>query len=155
MGKHGKRYQEAAKLVEHGKTYDPEEAMSLLKQTATTKFDGSVEAHIRLGVDPRHADQMVRGTVVLPHGTGKKKKVLVIAAGDKLREAEEALQSFFLRRQPLPYCWQKAEVCGYSIFGPQSCRMPSSFCSIPVRNRRQHTLAFRASIRTSSWRDGR
>jgi len=90
MGRHGKRYQEAAKLVEHGKTYDPEEAMSLLKQTATTKFDGSVEAHIRLGVDPRHADQMVRGTVGLPHGSGKVVRVAVFAQGDKAAEATAA-----------------------------------------------------------------
>jgi large subunit ribosomal protein L1 len=90
MGKHGKRYQEAAKLVEHGKTYDPDEAMSLLKQTATTKFDGSVEAHIRLGVDPRHADQMVRGTVGLPHGSGKVVRVAVFAQGDKAAEATAA-----------------------------------------------------------------
>ena len=90
MGKHGKRYQEAAKLVEHGKAYEPDEAMDLLKQTATTKFDGSVEAHIRLGVDPRHADQMVRGTVGLPHGSGKVVRVAVFAQGDKAAEAAAA-----------------------------------------------------------------
>jgi len=90
MGKHGKRYQDAAKLVEEGKNYEPEEAMALLKQTATTKFDGSVEAHIRLGVDPRHADQMVRGTVGLPHGSGKVVRVAVFAQGDKAAEATAA-----------------------------------------------------------------
>jgi large subunit ribosomal protein L1 len=90
MGKHGKRYQDAAKLVERGKVYEPDEAMSLLKQTATTKFDGSVEAHIRLGVDPRHADQMVRGTVGLPHGSGKVVRVAVFAQGDKAAEATAA-----------------------------------------------------------------
>ncbi|MGD8486099.1 MAG: 50S ribosomal protein L1 [Chloroflexota bacterium] len=90
MGKHGKRYQEAAKLVEHGKVYEPDEAMDLLKRTATTKFDGSVEAHIRLGVDPRHADQMVRGTVGLPHGSGKEVRVAVFAQGDKAAEATAA-----------------------------------------------------------------
>jgi large subunit ribosomal protein L1 len=90
MGKHGKRYQDAAKLVERGKVYEPDEAMSLLKQTATTKFDGSVEAHIRLGVDPRHADQMVRGTVGLPHGSGKIVRVAVFAQGDKAAEATAA-----------------------------------------------------------------
>jgi large subunit ribosomal protein L1 len=94
MGKHGKRYQDAAKLVEHGKTYEPEEAMDLLKQTATTKFDGSVEAHIRLGVDPRHADQMVRGTVSLPHGSGKVVRVAVFAQGDKAAEATAAGADF-------------------------------------------------------------
>lgn len=90
MGKHGKRYQEAAKLVEHGRVYEPDEAMTLLKETSTTKFDGSVEAHIRLGVDPRHADQMVRGTVTLPHGSGKVVRVAVFAQGDKAAEAEAA-----------------------------------------------------------------
>jgi len=90
MGKHGKRYQDAAKLLEHGKVYEPDEAMSLLKQTATTKFDGSVEAHIRLGVDPRHAEQMVRGTVGLPHGSGKVVRVAVFAQGDKAAEATAA-----------------------------------------------------------------
>ena len=90
MGKHGKRYQDAAKLIEHGKTYEPQAAMDLLKQTATTKFDGSVEAHIRLGVDPRHADQMVRGTVSLPHGSGKVVRVAVFAQGDKAAEAAAA-----------------------------------------------------------------
>ncbi len=90
MGKHGKRYQEAAKLVDHERVYEPEEAMALLKQTATTKFDGSLEAHIRLGVDPRHAEQMVRGTVGLPHGSGKVVRVAVFAQGDKAAEATDA-----------------------------------------------------------------
>jgi len=90
MAQHGKRYQDAAKLIEHGKTYEPDEAMSLLKQTSTTKFDGSVEAHIRLGVDPRHAEQMVRGTVSLPHGSGKVVRVVVFAQGDKAAEATAA-----------------------------------------------------------------
>ena len=94
MGKHGKRYQDAAKLVEHGKTYEPVEAMGLLKETSTTKFDGSVEAHIRLGVDPRHADQMVRGTVSLPHGSGKVVRVAVFAQGDKAAEATAAGADF-------------------------------------------------------------
>jgi large subunit ribosomal protein L1 len=94
MGKHGKRYQDAASLVEHGKTYEPEAAMDLLKQTATTKFDGSVEAHIRLGVDPRHAEQMVRGTVTLPHGSGKVVRVAVFAQGDKAAEATAAGADF-------------------------------------------------------------
>ena len=90
MGKHGKRYQEAAKLVERGRIYEPQEAMALLKETSTVKFDPSVEAHIRLGVDPRHADQMVRGTVALPHGTGKVVRVAVFAQGDKAAEATAA-----------------------------------------------------------------
>ncbi len=90
MGQHGKRYLDAAKLVEHGMAYAPDEAMALLKQTSTTKFDGSVEAHMRLGVDPRHAEQMVRGTVSLPHGSGKVVRVAVFAEGDKAAEATAA-----------------------------------------------------------------
>jgi large subunit ribosomal protein L1 len=91
---HGKRYQDAAKLVEHGKAYEPDEAMALLKQTSTTKFDGSVEAHMRLAVDPRHAEQMVRGTVSLPHGSGKTVRVAVFAQGDKALEANAAGADF-------------------------------------------------------------
>ncbi|MBM7583438.1 large subunit ribosomal protein L1 [Caldicoprobacter guelmensis] len=88
--KRGKRYQELLKLVDRTKLYDPEEAVRLVKQTANAKFDETVEVAVRLGVDPRHADQQVRGTVVLPNGTGKTVKVLVFAKGDKAREAEEA-----------------------------------------------------------------
>jgi large subunit ribosomal protein L1 len=90
MSGHGKKYQQAAALVERGKPYPPDEAMELLKQTSYTNFDASAEAHIRLGVDPRHADQMVRGTVVLPHGTGKKIRVLAFAQGEKAQEALRA-----------------------------------------------------------------
>jgi large subunit ribosomal protein L1 len=87
---HGKKYNQAAALVEHGKAYDLETAMDLLNKTAFTSFDASAEAHIRLGIDPRHADQMVRGTVVLPHGTGKKVRVIVFAQGEKAQEALRA-----------------------------------------------------------------
>jgi large subunit ribosomal protein L1 len=84
---HGKKYKQAVALVEHGKAYDLATAMALLKQTTYTGFDASAEAHIRLGIDPRHADQMVRGTVVLPHGTGKKIRAIVFAQGEKAQEA--------------------------------------------------------------------
>jgi len=87
---HGKKYLEAAKLVERERLYPPDEAAELVKQTTTVNFDASIEAHIRLGVDPRHADQMVRGTVVLPHGTGKQVRVVVFAQGDKGQEALRA-----------------------------------------------------------------
>jgi len=87
---HGKRYVEAAKTVGNGKARDPREALELVKQSATAKFDETVDVAVRLGVDPRHGDQMVRGTTTLPHGTGKSKKVAVIAKGDKAKEAEEA-----------------------------------------------------------------
>ena len=85
--KTGKRYSEAAKLLEKTKTYDLEEAVALVKKTASAKFDETIEAHFRLGVDGRHADQQVRGAVVLPHGTGKTVKVLVFAKGNKVDEA--------------------------------------------------------------------
>ncbi|HPT79115.1 MAG TPA: 50S ribosomal protein L1 [Candidatus Atribacteria bacterium] len=92
--KRGKKYLESLKLVDRAKLYDPEEAIRLTKQTAKAKFDETVEMSIRLGVDPRHADQQVRGAVVLPHGTGKTVKVLVFAKGEKAREAEEAGADF-------------------------------------------------------------
>ena len=88
--KKGKRYQENFKLVDRTVLYDPEDAVKLVKQTANAKFDETIEASVRLGVDPRHADQQVRGTVVLPHGTGKTVRVMVKANGDSAREAEEA-----------------------------------------------------------------
>ena len=84
---HGKKYNEAAKLVDHDQVYAPAEAVDLVKQTSVVNFDPTVEAHIKLGVDPRHADQMVRGTVVLPHGTGKTVRVAVFAQGEKAQEA--------------------------------------------------------------------
>lgn len=88
--KRGKRYLESAKLVDKTMLYDPSQAIELVRQTAKAKFDETVEAHIKLGVDSRHADQQVRGAVVLPHGTGKTVKVLVFAKGDKAKEAEQA-----------------------------------------------------------------
>jgi large subunit ribosomal protein L1 len=88
--KKGKKYIEAAKLVEKQKLYDVTDAIDLVQKTSTSTFDATVEAHIRLGVDSRHADQQVRGTVVLPHGTGRTQRVLVIAKGDKAAEAEAA-----------------------------------------------------------------
>ena len=90
MAKHGKKYQDAAKLLEAGKLYSVAEAMELVKKTATAKFDETIELHVRLGVDPKYADQQVRGAMVLPHGTGKAKRVLVFAKGEKVKEAEDA-----------------------------------------------------------------
>ena len=86
----GKKYQDSAKLVDKSKQYDPAEAMELITKTAKAKFDETVEAHIKLGVDSRHADQQVRGAIVLPHGTGKTAKILVFAKGAKADEATEA-----------------------------------------------------------------
>ena len=94
MPKHGQRYEEVSKKVDRLKLYDVDEAFGLLRETAKAKFDETVELHIKLGVDGRHADQQVRGAIVLPHGTGKTKRVLVIAKGDKAVEAEKAGAEF-------------------------------------------------------------
>ncbi len=88
--KHGKKYTEAAKLIDRATLYDPADAIALVKKTATAKFDETVEVHIRTGCDGRHAEQQIRGAVVLPNGTGKTVKVLVFAKGDKVAEAEAA-----------------------------------------------------------------
>ena len=90
MPKRGKKYQEAVKLYDKTQLFDVDEAFAVVVKTGSAKFDETVEAHFRLGVDGRHADQQVRGAIVLPHGTGKTKKVLVFAKGEKLHEAEAA-----------------------------------------------------------------
>src|SRR6059058_1211497 len=90
MTRHGKKYRDAAKLVEPEHRYPIGEASELLPKVSFTKFDATVEAHLRLGIDPRHADQLVRGTVVLPHGTGRKIRVIVFAQGEKAQEALRA-----------------------------------------------------------------
>lgn len=87
---YGKQYRDAAKSIEADRLYAPNEALALAKQTSTAKFDATVEAHVRLGVDPRHADQMVRSSVLLPHGTGRTRRIAVFATGEKAREAIEA-----------------------------------------------------------------
>src|SRR5437660_11797395 len=94
MAKHGKKYLEAVKLVDDEKLYQPQEAVSLLKKMNYVKFDPTVEVHMKLGVDPRHADQMVRGIAMLPAGSGKEVKVLVFAQGEKANEAEAAGADF-------------------------------------------------------------
>ncbi|MDQ0340174.1 large subunit ribosomal protein L1 [Caldalkalibacillus uzonensis] len=90
MAKRGKKYQEAVKLIDKEKTYDLEEAVELVKKAATANFDETVELAVKLGVDPKKADQQIRGAVVLPHGTGKTQRVLVFAKGEKAKEAEQA-----------------------------------------------------------------
>ena len=100
--KKGKRYVESAKLVDRTNLYDVEEAVSNIKKTANAKFDETIEAHIKLGVDGRHADQQVRGAVVLPHGTGKKVRVLVFAKGDKVEEAQAAGADFVGGQELVP-----------------------------------------------------
>lgn len=94
MSKRGKKYIEAKKKVDATKAYDIAEAAKLIKELSYTKFDGTLDVAVRLNVNPRHADQKVRGAVVLPHGTGKSVRVLVVARGDKAREAEEAGADF-------------------------------------------------------------
>lgn len=94
MAKHGKQYRAAAEKIDEAKAYDPREALQLVRETSYTKFDGTVEVHIRLGVDPRHAEQQVRETVMLPHGLGKTVRVVVFAEGDDARMAESAGADF-------------------------------------------------------------
>ncbi|HLV09174.1 MAG TPA: 50S ribosomal protein L1 [Halanaerobiales bacterium] len=90
MGKRSKRYQESRKRIEAGKIYSPEDGLKLVKEASNVNFDETVELHARLGVNPKHADQNIRGTVVLPSGTGREVRVLVFAKGEKVKEAEEA-----------------------------------------------------------------
>ena len=92
--KRGKRYQESVKLIEKGVSYDVKSAFDLIEKMPKAKFDETIEAHFRLGVDSKHADQQVRGVIVLPHGTGKTQRVLVFAKGDKAKEAEAAGADF-------------------------------------------------------------
>ncbi len=94
MALHGKRYREALKHIDPEKLYEPQAAVAALKQVPRAKFDETVETHIRLGIDPKQADQLVRGTIVLPHGTGKSVRVLVFAKGDKVKEAQDAGADF-------------------------------------------------------------
>ena len=92
--KHGKKYVDSVKLIDSLNAYDPEEAVALAIQTSKAKFDETIEIHCRLGVDPRHADQQVRGSVILPHGTGRTVRVLVVTKGDKIKAAQEAGADF-------------------------------------------------------------
>ena len=100
--KRGKRYQEAAKLVDSSKVYEAKEALEIIEKMPKPKFDETVELHVKLGVDSKHADQQVRGTVVLPHGTGKSLRVLVFAKGDKAKEAEAAGADFVGAEELVP-----------------------------------------------------
>ncbi len=98
----GKRYEKASKLVDNSKTYDAKEALDIIEKMPKPKFDETVELHVKLGVDSKHADQQVRGTVVLPNGTGKTQRVLVFAKGDKAKEAEEAGADFVGAEELVP-----------------------------------------------------
>ncbi len=100
--KRGKKYQEAEKLIDRAKTYEPKEALETIEKMPKAKFDETVELHVKLGVDSKQADQQVRGTVVLPHGTGKTQRVLVFAKGDKAKEAEAAGADFVGAEELVP-----------------------------------------------------
>ncbi|MGN0383527.1 MAG: 50S ribosomal protein L1, partial [Eubacterium sp.] len=100
--KRGKKYVEAAKSIDRATLYDTTEGISLVKKSAVAKFDETIECHIRTGCDGRHADQQIRGAVVLPHGTGKKVRVLVFAKGDKVAEAEAAGADFVGGEELIP-----------------------------------------------------
>ena len=100
--KRGKKYQDAQKLIEKDKLYEAKEAFDLMEKMPKAKFDETVELHVKLGVDSKHADQQVRGTVVLPHGTGKTQKVLVFAKGEKAKEAEAAGADFVGAEELIP-----------------------------------------------------
>jgi large subunit ribosomal protein L1 len=100
--KRGKKYREKAALIDRSMQYDTTDAIDLVQKVSYAKFDETVEAHVRLGVDSRHADQQVRGAVVLPHGTGKTRRILVFAKGDKAREAEEAGADFVGAEELVP-----------------------------------------------------
>ena len=100
--KRGKRYQESLKLIEKGASYEAKEAFALIEKMPKAKFDETIEAHFKLGVDSKHADQQVRGVIVLPHGTGKTQRVLVFAKGDKAKEAEAAGADFVGAEELIP-----------------------------------------------------
>ena len=112
--KKGKKYIESSKLIDKSRQYDAAEAMDLVCQTAKAKFDETVELHVKLGVDSRHADQQVRGSIVLPHGTGKSVKVLVFAKGDKVKEAEEA-GAEYVGAEDLATKIQKENGCDFDV----------------------------------------
>ncbi len=113
--KHGKKYTDSVKLLDKLATYDPDAAIALAKQTAKAKFDETIEISVRLGVDPRHADQQVRGAVVLPNGTGKVVRVLVFAKGDKVKEAQDAGADFVGAEDMV------AKIQGENWFGFDAC----------------------------------
>src|SRR6266511_3033047 len=151
MAKHGKKYLEAAKLVDRERLYPPTEAAELVKQTTMVSFDATIEVHLRLGVDPRHADQMVRGTVVLPNGTGKTVRVAVFAQGEKAQEAlragaDEVGSEDLVKRieagRPCPSCLAPP--------GPRRTRASRSRRSRPAASSSRSTRPG-----SSTWRSGR
>ena len=124
--KRGKKYIEAAKLIERGNLYDKEEAVALVKKAAVAKFDETIEAHIRTGCDGRHADQQIRGAVVLPHGTGKKVRILVFAKDAKAEEAKAAGADFVGGDELIPKIqnegWLDFDVVGCNTGYDGRCR---------------------------------
>ena len=138
--KRGKKYVEAAKTIDRGTLYDVADAVSLVKKTATAKFDETIEAHIRTGCDGRHADQQIRGAVVLPHGTGKKVRILVFAKDAKAEEAKAAGADFVGGDELIPKildCLIKFCYCSffnqcYCVCYIIECSSVDSFCSLNV-----------------------
>ena len=129
--KHGKKYMETAKAVDRTKLYDPDEAIALVKKTAVAKFDETIEAHIRTGCDGRHADQQIRGAVVLPHGTGKQVRVLVFAKGAKADEAEAAGAEFVGAEELIPKIQNEGwfDRCSCCYTGYDGCCRSSGSCT--------------------------
>ena len=131
--KHGKKYLEAAKLIDKTQQYEAADAIALVKKSATAKFDETVELHIRTGCDSRHADQQIRGAVVLPNGTGKTVKVLVFAKGTKLDEAQAAGADYVGGEELIPKIqnegWLDFDVVvATPDMPPQSCLLPDGGC---------------------------
>ena len=126
--KRGKKYIEAAKLIERGNLYDPAEAVALVKKSATAKFDETIEAHIRTGCDGRHADQQIRGAVVLPHGTGKKVRILVFAKDAKAEEAKAAGADFVGGDELIPKIQNEGWLDNSELF--QRCRCLAHYFQI-------------------------
>jgi large subunit ribosomal protein L1 len=131
MPKHGKKYQDAVKQIDRNTLYEPDEAFELVKKVAPAKFDETVEVAVRLGVDPRHADQQVRGAVVLPHGTGKTRTVLVFAKGDKAKEAEQAGADFVGAEDMVAKVQQEGWL-GFDVAIATSLTLMKSGGSLPV-----------------------
>jgi hypothetical protein len=138
MARHGKKYQEAAKLVDRDKLYEPEEAIALAKKTSYANFDETLELHLHMNLDPRHADQQIRGVATLPHGLGKGVRVLVFTQGEALRAAEEAGADYVggsISMSPSPprTSWERSQSWARSLADVALCPTPNRGPSFPPR----------------------